>query len=439
MLVFKRIVDAIEVAFFRIDELLRFTTGDSRLGLILRAVLGTLWTPIAAVVRFFTLVLIEPMINPLKLPLTFLFAKVYYAVGPAFELLPSIQHPPFADTIGVVPAYLIALGIVNLFPSIGGFLGWEMRENWGLYRSNRERKLLPVAVGSHGETVRGLLIPGFHSGTVPSLFAKLRQAERTATRTRNWSRARYFRHELKHVSDALQRFAERELVALLMQSRDWKGVPVQVGEVVLATNRISFSLCHPEHPLRDLRLEIQHHHERLVARIRQAGWTDTLDPSQRRALETALAGFYKRCEVDLVREQILAALPETPLALEFGREVILVRNELHRPPREYRLDDTTPGRHAVLRPLVFQWRPILWEQWVACWKADEQGRGNPGLPGVSESILSPTRHVSPTSGDALPTAENLLSGDWTALATPAKPMIDQHQGDHRLAHDHEAG
>ncbi|MFQ3649630.1 MAG: hypothetical protein SNJ75_04805 [Gemmataceae bacterium] len=439
LLVFKRIVDAIEVVFYRIDELLRFTTGDSRFRLILQAVLGILWTPIAAVIRFFMLVLIEPLINPLKLPLTFLFAKVYYAIGPAFGLLPSIQHPPFADTIGMIPAYLIALGIVNLLPSVGGFLGWEMRENWGLYRSNLERRLLPVAVGSHGETVRGLLIPGFHSGTVPSLYAKLRQAERVATRTRNWSQARSFRLELKHVSEALQRFAEREMIALLMQSRDWKGVPVQVGEVVLATNRLLISLCHPNYPLQDLRLEIQHHHERLIARIRQAGWTDLLDAAQRNALETALAGFYKRCEVDLVREQILAALPGKPLALEFGEQAILVRYELLGQPQVYRLDAPTPTKQAELRPLVFAWRPILWEQWVACWKADEQGQGNPGLPGVSDSILGPAKPVAPTSGDAVPVAEQLLSGDWGTLATPAEPVIDQHQGDHRLAHDHEAG
>jgi len=438
-LLFRRFVDAIEILFYRIDELVRFTTGNHRLGLILRLILGTLWTPIAAVIRFFMLVLIEPLVNPLKLPLTFLFAKVYYALGPAFGLLPSIQHPPFADLIGMVPAYLIALGIVNLFPSVGGFLGWEMRENWGLYRSNREDKLRPVAVGSHGETVRGLLIPGFHSGTVPALFAQLRRAERTAIRTRNWSQARCFRHELKHVSEALQRFAQREMVALLLQSRDWKGVPVRVGEVVLATNRIVFPLCHPSYPLQDLRIEIQHHHGHLIARIRQSGWTETLDAAQRRTLETTLAGFYKRCEVDLVREQILAALPAPPTAVEFGQHCILVRYESHGKLQQYRLDATTSSHQIELLPLVFQWRPILWEQWVECWKQDEQGWGNPGLPGISEAILPPAQTVCTPPGDSLHVAENLISREWTTLTPPAKPMVHEHQSDHRLTHDHETG
>ena len=438
-LIFRRIVDAIEMLFHRIDELLRFTTGDNRFSLILRSVLGTLWTPIAAVMRFFMLVLIEPLVNPLKLPLTFLFAKVYYAIGPAFGLLPSIQQPPFADLIGMVPAYLLALGIVNLLPSVGGFLGWEMRENWGLYRSNREDKLRPVAVGSHGETVRGLLVPGFHSGTVPSLYTKLRKAERSAIRTRNWSQARSFRHELNHVKEALQRFAEREMVALLLQSRDWRGVPVRVGEVVLATNRIVFPLCHPDYPLQDLRIEIQHHHGHLIARIRQIGWTETLDAVQRRTLETALAGFYKRCEVDLVREQIFAALPATPRAVEFGHQRMLVHHPSHDTPQQYPLSTTIPSKQAEFLPLVFQWRPILWDQWVECWKQDEQGQGNPGLPGISEAILPPAEAVSARSGDSLHIAENLLSSDRTTLATPAKPMVHEYQSDHRFTHDHESG
>ena len=41
-----------------------------------------------------------------------------------------------------------------------------------------------AAIGSHGETVRGLLQPGFHSGTVPRLYARLRAAERRAVQTR---------------------------------------------------------------------------------------------------------------------------------------------------------------------------------------------------------------------------------------------------------------
>ena len=63
-----------------------------------------------------------------------------------------------------------------------GFIFWEVKENWRLYRANRSPTLGPVSIGPHGETLAGLLQPGFHSGTVPKLYARLRAAERQAIR-----------------------------------------------------------------------------------------------------------------------------------------------------------------------------------------------------------------------------------------------------------------
>ena len=65
-------------------------------------------------------------------------------------------------------------------PGIFGFLVWEFRENWRLYAANRPKGLRPVPLGPHGETMPRLLRPGFHSGTLPKRFAKLRRAERRA-------------------------------------------------------------------------------------------------------------------------------------------------------------------------------------------------------------------------------------------------------------------
>jgi hypothetical protein len=439
MEIFKTVVHTLELIFFRIDEALRFSTSDNRFTLIARTILGALWTPIAAVIHFFMVVLIEPLVNPLKLPITFLFAKVYYALGPAFGLLPSIQHPPLADWIGMVPAYLLALGIINLFPSVGGFLGWEMRENWGLYRANRERHLQALALGPHGETMHGLLVPGFHSGTIPTLYARLRSAERQATRTRNWSQARMYRHQLHHVEESLQHFAERELIALLKESRDWGGIPVKAGRVMPATNRVIFSLQHPEYATRDIRIEIQHHHERLIARVRDQGWGEILTPPQRRALQTALAGFYKRCGVDLVREQILAHVSAPVLALEFGRSQIVTRTALDAEPVVLPLEATDPAQREQMRSYLFQWQSIPWERWVQCWKSDAEGKGNPGIPGVSGNLFPDIPLSETRSGAALPTAANLPGPEVAALAPPPQPVVDEHQGQHRLAHDHEAG
>ena len=67
---------------------------------------------------------------------------------------------------------------IFFLPGIFGFLVWELKENWRLYRANRAPDLKPVVIGSHGETMLRLLRPGFHSGTVPKLYAKLRRAQR---------------------------------------------------------------------------------------------------------------------------------------------------------------------------------------------------------------------------------------------------------------------
>jgi hypothetical protein len=195
-----------------------------------------------------------------------------------------------------------------------------------------------LAVGAHGETVRGLLQPGFHSGTVPALYARLRLAERNATRTRNWSRVRIYRHEIEHVCALLKQFVEREMLALLRTSPSWASTPVEAGDVSLATNRFTVSLLHPEHTSRPVRLEIQHHHGRLTARIRDAGWLNELSPAQLPAFKTCLAGFYKRCDVDLVREQVVSSLTEPPASLEFASGAIFVRTGLYAEPRRYILN-----------------------------------------------------------------------------------------------------
>lgn len=388
--VFKQVAELIELTLFRVDEWLRFRTGDSHASMVVRTVLGVIWYPVSSLIRFFMLVLIEPMINPLKLPITFLAAKVYYALGPAFGLLPDLRDPPLAGYIGMVPAYVLAFGIINLLPSVGGFLGWEMQENWQLYRSNRGQSMQPVAVGPHGESVRGLLQPGFHSGTVPLLFARLRVAERAATRTRNWSRVRAYRHEVEHVAGSLQKFVEREMVALLLQSRAWRGVRVSAGPVHLATNRVAFEVAHADYPDRAVLIEVRHHHGQLVARLRKTGWLEELGEDQVRVFATCLAALYKRADVDLVREQVLAGLPPPVASLEFTADAVLVRPALHAATVAYRLGTDEGDEHEALRGLVFGRQRLPWAMWVECWRRDQEGAGHPGLPGIADALIPPS-------------------------------------------------
>jgi len=48
---------------------------------------------------------------------------------------------------------------------------------------------------------------------------------------------------------------------------------------------------------------------------------------------------------------------------------------------------------------VFAQTPISWRQWLECWHKDTEGRGHPGLPGVSELVL-PSVEPPPPAGAA---------------------------------------
>ncbi|HUR55176.1 MAG TPA: hypothetical protein VMZ71_13665, partial [Gemmataceae bacterium] len=238
--VFRDMVYALEWALARAEDGLRLRGRGGPFSVIIRVVGALVWMPFAFLVRFYTVVLIEPMINPLKLPLTLLCAKFVY---PLLLLSPQIlvRDPasplgygsplvgPLAPYLGGSLAFLVVMGTLWLLPDALTYLVWEMRENWRLFRANRPAALRPVAVGQHGETVRGLLHRGFHSGTLPRLYARLRAAERDAARTDNWRDVRAYRHALGEVEEAVRRFVARELVAVLNPgtgSAGWGGPPL---------------------------------------------------------------------------------------------------------------------------------------------------------------------------------------------------------------------
>src|SRR5262249_36314744 len=78
--VFKQISEAIEYVLFIVDECLRFRSGDGQMSFITRTIAGVVWAPVAFIIRFYMVVLIEPMINPLKLPISTVAAKILYPI-----------------------------------------------------------------------------------------------------------------------------------------------------------------------------------------------------------------------------------------------------------------------------------------------------------------------------------------------------------------------
>jgi hypothetical protein len=414
--VFKQIVDWVESLLFTVDEWLRVRAGDKKFAIALRAILGVFWFPISFVARLYLVVLIEPGFNPIKVPLSILAAKfVYPALLAGFqerglltvliekaEWLAVYLKPYLGETAAWLLAGTIVIPTLYFLPDAFTFLVWEMKENWRLYRANRPAQLRPVAIGWHGETMLQLLKPGFHSGTIPRLYARLRQAVREAEQTGNWRSARTSRRSLQEVERTLQRFVDREFVTLLSQSPSWKGQRLAVGWVALASNRIRLELVHSAYPADSVWVEFEEHAGWLVAGIREPGWLKELGMEQRQATNTGLAGLYKLAGVDVVREQLRASLPSDIVRYDITAWDLLVwPGDPAGEPVTYDLADArgqlepraADGNVAVVAPvlearqLLFSQVPLTWEQWVASWQRDQAGEGPPRLFDADVQLL----------------------------------------------------
>lgn len=388
---FKEIVSAVEGILFRVDEWLRFRTGENQVIAGVRMVLGLLWFPISYCIRFYIVVLIEPMLNPLKLPVTIIAAKFLLPFQPLLTLWATHALQP---VLGYWVAFAISASTVWLLPDLFGYLFWELKENWALYRANRSPVVRPAVVGHHGETMLTLLQPGFHSGTIPRLFARWRRAERDAVQTGNWRTARYYRHALKQLEQTLRLFVQRNLVLLVHQSKAWPGEPLGVGRVQLSNAQVRVELVHANYPDRPVWLGFEEHQGWLVATIDSPGFLRDLPSSQVQPLNTSLVNLYKLANVGLVREQMESQLPPTVHDYDItSRELILWLDHRYGLAVPYSWYDDhgklKPRRRAgpvpVEAPLldaarfIFQRTPLYWQQWVECWDKDQTGLEHPRL------------------------------------------------------------
>ena len=175
-----------------------------------KAVLGVVWSLVDFVVRFCVNLLIEPQVNPIKH-----FPVVTVSHKLLLPTVPVVLGPILVRLLGSeAAAQTAAVTIATAIPGVFGFLVWELKENWRLYEANHSDKLKPVAVGSHGETMLRLLKPGFHSGTLPKLYHKLRRLDRKAASFRRSVRRQALYEKLHHCEEAIRHHVERELFAL---------------------------------------------------------------------------------------------------------------------------------------------------------------------------------------------------------------------------------
>jgi hypothetical protein len=295
---FSELVELLDRGIYRVDEWLRFKSGQSWLTLIIKGTLGTVWSAIAYFLRLYITLFIEPEVNPIKhFPVVTVAAKI---ILPFTQPIVSAISGPASSVMGSTLGVSFAAFTVIVLPGLAGFLVWEFKENWKLYRKTRAKTLREVSFGHHGETMVQLLKPGFHSGTIPKRFAKLRSA---AWKDDELAVAKH-RAALHHVEEAIHTFVDRELVSMLNEALPFRVTDVAVVRVAIGSNRVQIDLACPTISPEPARIAFEHQSGWIVASIPERGWLDQLDDGQRRIFEIALAGFYRRSGVDLIREQL---------------------------------------------------------------------------------------------------------------------------------------
>lgn len=376
---FNRALETVERMLYIVDEWFRFKSGESRSSLIVKGVFGTVWFFVQYVIRFCVNLLIEPQVNPIKhFPVVTVSHKIILPLTPTLiSLLTPIVGKIYAGTLGTA--------IIFSIPGIFGFLVWELKENWRLYAANRSRNLQPVLIGHHGETMLRFMRPGFHSGTLPKLFAKLRRAERRSQKSGSDRAVRKLHQQLHHVEHSLRRFAQRELIVLLRQSRCWGEVEVAVDAIRVSSNRVEILLTR-EGCEQAAVIAFEEQSGKLLASFTAADWVEELEPEQRNALRNAIAGLYKLAGVHLIRNQVRALVGEENVAFDIsGNEMVVwpednyaveVTYDLRSRPlmapstSHHRYD----GRMPVLRAsqLLYFETPITWPDWVEAWRHDQE-------------------------------------------------------------------
>ncbi len=299
---FRFLLSTLERVLYAVDEWLRFHSDENWLSVVAKAILGVIWSFISFLIRIYVNLLIEPTFHPVKhFPVVTVAHKIFL---PALIMLEGNMVHFLGQYVGTPLARSITWFNMLFLPGFFGFAVWELKENWKLYLANRTDRLKPVSVGSHGETVARLLRPGFHSGTLPKIFRKLRKLEQKDASLSRFTSRRSSREKLHHVEQSIQSFVDRELISLLQKCDVWADLPMQCTHIQAASNSFSIELACPTLGESPVKLRLQEQSGWLLAFISQIGWLTSVSKEQRMSFLNALEGFYRKSGIDLVREQL---------------------------------------------------------------------------------------------------------------------------------------
>ncbi len=268
---FKEVTRRFSQILNRVDEALTHHLSERWSSLALKALLAPLWRFSEALIQFYVTVLVEPQINPVKhFPIVTIGHKLL------LPFLPAITKTFVEITQSFLPkvvAYPLVTLTIVLLPGLFGFLVWELKENWRLYEANHRQPLRsseadavaalavePAAVGAHAETMRRLMCRGFHSGTLPKGFDRLRKVIRAQLRDDSPypKRLRRCQRQLEEVEHAICVFVDREFSFALRErcrnpectlTRVETKTPRLATELIEIRVAIHLRLAHPDaHP-----------------------------------------------------------------------------------------------------------------------------------------------------------------------------------------------
>ncbi len=374
---FTRLLDLLDRGIYRVDEWLRFRQGQSRVVLVVKGTLGTVWFIITYFVRLYVDLFIEPTVNPIKhFPVVTVAAKLIIPFIPAIV---SAVAGPTSQLLGPTFGNSFAAFTVLVLPGLAGFLVWELKENWKLYRATRPKVLRPLAIGHHGETIATFLRPGFHSGTLPKAYTRLRRAA-----WRDDERGVAKQEEvIHHVVEAIEHFADRQFVTMLCETSAFRANDVALDAVTVSSNRVQIAVACPSVGPVAAVIQFELRNGWLVVALAEPGWLKVLDEEQRDIAEMALAGFYKLSATDLVREQLVA--DDIARLGELGTRDLETLAEDHR---------------------AFGHEPLYWSKWATSWQQIARGEGPAPVMRGPSLVPAPAAARPDTSAPSAPGSSN---------------------------------
>jgi len=321
--ILKKMLIGIDALVLSVEELIAVRQGDEKAWIAALAVLQAIWFPVGYALRFSFMVVIEPFLNPVKLPIAFVAMKIFYpAIGPPL-------HGLLDDSFNFFLVEGLVWVLDFIIPGAFGFFFWEFRENWRLYEANRPNEMPAALFGPHSETVRQLLEPGFHAGTLPAVYKRLRAAYTLRAGSANLREERSCLRALEEVQEDLLRLIRRQFLQILGLCQAWKtvmedvpvhagaedhGTGMEVDQPETATNRIAFVLLwrHPRlNPNGEKwTIEVGFMEGKLFARLSDPAWLTRLPGEARRSLMASLAWFYGQMGIGISWEHLSAGLPE---------------------------------------------------------------------------------------------------------------------------------